>query len=115
MGAGADVAISASDITLVRSDPDGDRRPIRLSRQTLRIIKQNLFWRSLQQRGDPAGYGRSADADDRGRRDGLRRCSWCSTACGRAVSEGAGHADHTERNARIATNTGWPVVSGHVT
>ncbi|MCB0897450.1 MAG: cadmium-translocating P-type ATPase [Actinobacteria bacterium] len=44
MGAGADVAISASDITLVRSDPLAIVDAIRLSRQTLRIIKQNLFW-----------------------------------------------------------------------
>ncbi|MEZ5185774.1 MAG: heavy metal translocating P-type ATPase [Candidatus Nanopelagicales bacterium] len=44
MGAGADVAISASDITLVRSDPLGIVDAIRLSRQTLRTIKQNLFW-----------------------------------------------------------------------
>ena len=40
----AAVAISASDITLVRSDPLAIVDAIRLSRQTLRIIKQNLFW-----------------------------------------------------------------------
>ncbi len=44
MGAGADVAIAASDITLVRSDPLGIVDAIRLSRRTLRTIKQNLFW-----------------------------------------------------------------------
>jgi len=44
MGAGADVAIAASDITLVRSDPLGIVDAIRLSRRTLRSIKQNLFW-----------------------------------------------------------------------
>ena len=44
MGAGADVAISASDITLVRSDPLSIVDAIRLSRSTLRTIKQNLFW-----------------------------------------------------------------------
>jgi Cu+-exporting ATPase len=44
MGAGADVAIAASDITLVRSEPLAVVDAIRLSRQTLRIIKQNLFW-----------------------------------------------------------------------
>jgi P-type Cu+ transporter len=44
MGAGADVAISASDITLVRSDPLAIVDAIRLSRATLRTIKQNLFW-----------------------------------------------------------------------
>ena len=44
MGAGADVAISASDITLVRNDPMAIVAAIRLSRRTLRIIKENLFW-----------------------------------------------------------------------
>jgi Cu+-exporting ATPase len=44
MGAGADVAIAASDITLVRSDPLGIVDAIRLSRRTLGTIKQNLFW-----------------------------------------------------------------------
>ena len=44
MGAGADVAIAASDITLVRSEPLGIVDAIRLSRATLRTIKQNLFW-----------------------------------------------------------------------
>ena len=44
MGAGADVAISASDITLVRSDPLAIVDAIGLSRRTLRIIKENLFW-----------------------------------------------------------------------
>ena len=44
MGAGADVAIAASDITLVRNDPLAIVDAIRLSRQTLRTIKQNLFW-----------------------------------------------------------------------
>ena len=44
MGAGADVAIAASDITLVRSEPLGIVDAIRLSRRTLGTIKQNLFW-----------------------------------------------------------------------
>lgn len=44
MGAGADVAIAASDITLVRGDPVAIVDAIRLSRRTLRTIKQNLFW-----------------------------------------------------------------------
>ncbi len=44
MGAGADVAIAASDITLVRNDPLAIVDAIRLSRHTLRTIKQNLFW-----------------------------------------------------------------------
>ncbi|ROR96774.1 Cu+-exporting ATPase [Salana multivorans] len=44
MGSGTDVAIEASDITLVRGDLRSVPQAIRLSRATLRIIKQNLFW-----------------------------------------------------------------------
>lgn len=44
MGTGTDVAIEASDITLVRGDLRSAATAIRLSRQTLRIIQQNLFW-----------------------------------------------------------------------
>ncbi|MFF3065554.1 heavy metal translocating P-type ATPase [Oerskovia sp. NPDC057915] len=44
MGTGTDVAIEASDITLVRGDLRSTATAIRLSRQTLRVIKQNLFW-----------------------------------------------------------------------
>jgi P-type Cu+ transporter len=44
MGTGTDVAIEASDLTLVRGDLLGAVDAIRLSRRTLRIIKSNLFW-----------------------------------------------------------------------
>ncbi len=44
MGTGTDVAIEASDITLVRGDLLAAVDAIRLSRQTLRTIKGNLFW-----------------------------------------------------------------------
>ncbi|MEV0898161.1 heavy metal translocating P-type ATPase [Actinoplanes sp. NPDC049802] len=44
MGTGTDVAIEASDLTLVRGDLLAAADAIRLSRQTLRIIKSNLFW-----------------------------------------------------------------------
>jgi len=44
MGTGADVAIEASDLTLVRGDLTAAADAIRLSRRTLRIIKGNLFW-----------------------------------------------------------------------
>ena len=44
IGAGTDVAIEASDITLIRDDLDGIALAIRLSFDTMKIIKQNLFW-----------------------------------------------------------------------
>ncbi|ROR72729.1 heavy metal translocating P-type ATPase [Bogoriella caseilytica] len=44
MGTGTDVAIEAGDITLVRGDVRTVPAAIRISRRTLRIIKQNLFW-----------------------------------------------------------------------
>jgi Cu+-exporting ATPase len=44
MGTGTDVAIEASDLTLVRGDLTAAVDAIRLSRQTLRVIKSNLFW-----------------------------------------------------------------------
>lgn len=44
MGTGTDVAIEASDLTLVRGDLRTAVDGIRLSRSTLRTIKGNLFW-----------------------------------------------------------------------
>jgi Cu+-exporting ATPase len=44
MGTGADVAIEAADITLMRGDLTAAADAIRLSRRTLAIIKANLFW-----------------------------------------------------------------------
>ncbi|MGO2311097.1 heavy metal translocating P-type ATPase [Brachybacterium tyrofermentans] len=44
MGTGTDVAIEASDITLVRGDLRSAVDAIRLSRRTLSTIKVNLFW-----------------------------------------------------------------------
>jgi len=44
MGTGTDVAIEASDLTLVRGDLRVAADAIRLSRKTLRTIKGNLFW-----------------------------------------------------------------------
>ncbi|MDX8143212.1 heavy metal translocating P-type ATPase [Lentzea sp. BCCO 10_0061] len=44
MGTGTDVAIEASDITLVRGDLRAAVDAIRLSRRTLGTIKGNLFW-----------------------------------------------------------------------
>ena len=44
MGSGTDVAIEASDLTLVRADLHAAADAIRLSRRTLGVIKGNLFW-----------------------------------------------------------------------
>jgi Cu+-exporting ATPase len=44
MGTGTDVAIEASDLTLVRGDLRAAADAVRLSRKTLSTIKGNLFW-----------------------------------------------------------------------
>ena len=44
IGTGTDVAIEASDVTLVSGDLRGAADAIRLARRTLRTIKANLFW-----------------------------------------------------------------------
>lgn len=44
MGTGVDVALEAADIVLMRSDLLGVADAIGLSRRTMRIVRQNLFW-----------------------------------------------------------------------
>jgi P-type Cu+ transporter len=44
MGTGTDVAMESADVTLVKGDLRGIVRARRLSRATMRNIKQNLFW-----------------------------------------------------------------------
>ncbi len=44
IGTGADVAIEASDVTLVGGDPRLVASAIELSRATIRVVRQNLFW-----------------------------------------------------------------------
>jgi Cu+-exporting ATPase len=44
IGSGSDIAIESADIVLMRSDLEDVGRAIRLSRLTLRDIRQNLFW-----------------------------------------------------------------------
>jgi Cu+-exporting ATPase len=44
IGTGADVALEAADITLMRGDPRDVATAIALSRATMRTVRQNLFW-----------------------------------------------------------------------
>jgi Cu+-exporting ATPase len=44
IGTGTDIAIEASDVTLMRGDLRGVANAIALSRRTMRTVKQNLFW-----------------------------------------------------------------------
>ena len=44
MGAGADVAMESADVTIMGNDVASVITALRLSRQTMRAIKQNLFW-----------------------------------------------------------------------
>jgi len=44
MGTGTDVAMESADVTLVKGDLRGIARARRLSRATMRNIRQNLFW-----------------------------------------------------------------------
>ncbi len=44
MGSGTDIAMNTADITIMNSDLHSVITAIRLSRNTMRIIKQNFFW-----------------------------------------------------------------------
>ena len=44
IGTGTDIAVEASDVTLMRGDPRGVATAIALSRRTMRTMKENLFW-----------------------------------------------------------------------
>ena len=47
IGAGTDVAIQAAQVVLMRSDPLDIARAVRLSKATVRKMKQNLAWASV--------------------------------------------------------------------
>ena len=44
IGAGADVAVDAADVVLMKSSLADVSKAVKLSRATLRIIHENLFW-----------------------------------------------------------------------
>jgi len=44
MGGGTDVALETASVTLMRGDPRGVAQALSLTRQTMRIIRQNLGW-----------------------------------------------------------------------
>jgi len=44
IGSGTDVAIASAGVVLVGDDPRGVPRALRLSRATVNVIRQNLFW-----------------------------------------------------------------------
>ncbi len=44
MAGGSDIAIEAADVTLVNNEPTAMPRLISISRATVRVIRQNLFW-----------------------------------------------------------------------
>ncbi len=44
VGSGSDIAIDSADIVLMKNDPVDVARGVRLSKLTMRTIKQNLFW-----------------------------------------------------------------------
>jgi len=44
MGTGTDIAMESAQVTLIRGDIEKVITAIRLSRKTVKIIRQNLFW-----------------------------------------------------------------------
>ena len=58
IGTGADVAMEASDVTLVSGDPNGIATSIQLSRRTVRTIWQNLFWAFIYNATSDSNRGR---------------------------------------------------------
>ena len=81
MGTGTDVAIESSGVTLVKGDLRGIVKALKLSRHTMRNIRQNLFFAFIYNalgRADCGGRpvpdlgAPAAQPDDRRRRDELQ-------------------------------------------
>ena len=88
IGTGTDVAIEASDLTLVSGDLRAAVDAIRLARRTLRTIQGNLFWAfAYNVAAIPLAVAGPARPDRRGRaRWRSRACSSSPTRCGCAAS-----------------------------
>ena len=72
IGTGTDVAIEASDLTLVSGDLRAAGDAIRLARRTLRTIKGNLFWAfAYNVAAIPLAMAGLLEPDHRRRRDGV--------------------------------------------
>ncbi len=72
IGTGTDVAIEASDLTLVSGDLRAAADAIRLARRTLRTIKGNLFWAfAYNVAAIPLAVAGLLEPDRRRRGDGL--------------------------------------------
>lgn len=58
LGSGTDIAVDSADLVLMKNDPRGVWSAIRLSKQTMKTIRQNLFWAfAYNTAGIPAAAG----------------------------------------------------------
>src|SRR4051812_33710666 len=88
LGTGTDVAMEASDLTLVRGDLLVAVDAVRLSRRTLATIKGNLFWAfAYNVAAIPVAAVGCSIPSPRGLRGRAARCSSSATACGCAGSD----------------------------